>query len=87
MIDIFLTKVLRGATKRVAFCFVFFPFDLCKAKVSEHYVPVRIDKYVFWFQIPIDNLRVVEISKCNCYLRCVELGLVLAESFRLQKML
>lgn len=83
-----LTQVLRCATKRVAISVLFLlSFDLCEAKVSEHYIPVRIYQYVFWFEISVNNLRVVQVTQGDRNLCGIELGLVLTETFCLHEML
>ena len=73
-------QVLGGAAERVRFHIVGLLHDLSKTKVCQHDVAVVVNENVLRLQIPVDNVRLVQVAEGKGDLCSVKLCLFLREA-------
>ena len=77
-VENFRSKVLRSSTERVSLSVIL--KDLGKPKVSEADVPILIHEDVFWLQVSVNYMLLVEMADGDRDLGRVELGSVFGET-------
>lgn len=54
-------------------------YDRDSGLVSTYFaVPLRINEQIFWLQIPIHEIQIMQVFKTQNYLRCIEPGMTFA---------
>lgn len=79
----FWAHVFRRATERMRSLTV--RDYLRKSEISNLQVSINVNKNVLWFDIPVDNIHVVQMLQSEQKLRKVELGLILREPLNFTK--